>query len=123
MYRQDVAKHQAIAITRIGYERRATTLPTPILQAREKIALEVSKYSMTNWHSSFVAFSSSVAGLVIRYSYLRASAHIRSREVENRPPAAIQATTPAAGEKMVTVLPMIFAAASARVHRWVGAFP
>ncbi len=55
-----------------------------------------------------MAFPSPVPGLVIRSSYLRASEHARGREegIKERPAGVILVTTSAAGEPMVTVLPI-----------------
>ena len=55
-----------------------------------------------------MAFPSPVPGLVIRYSYLWATEHARGREegIKERPAAVVLVTANAAGEKMVTVLPI-----------------
>ena len=55
-----------------------------------------------------MAFPSPDPGLVIRYSYLRASEHARGREqgIKERPAAVVLVTANAAGEPVVTVLPI-----------------
>ncbi len=55
-----------------------------------------------------MAFPAPVPGLVIRYSYLWASENIRGQEegVKNRPCAIVLVTAEAAGETVVTVLPI-----------------
>ena len=55
-----------------------------------------------------MAFPTPVAGLVIRYSYLWQSEHLRGQEEgrKNRPCAIILATETASGEQVVTVLPV-----------------
>lgn len=55
-----------------------------------------------------MAFPSPVPGLVIRYSYLWANEHARGREegIKDRPCAIVLVTANAAGEQIVTVLPI-----------------
>ncbi len=55
-----------------------------------------------------MAFPVPVPGLVIRYSYLWASEHVRGQEegVKDRPCAIILTTANEAGDEVVTVLPI-----------------
>ena len=55
-----------------------------------------------------MSFPQPVPGLVIRYSYLCKSEHLRGQEdgVKDRPCAVILVTTDNEGEKIVTVLPI-----------------
>ncbi len=55
-----------------------------------------------------MAFPDPVPGLVIRYSYLWASEHVRGQEegVKDRPCAIILNTANEAGDQVVTVLPI-----------------
>lgn len=55
-----------------------------------------------------MAFPAPVPGLVIRYSYLWRSEHARGQEegLKDRPCAVVLVTSDAAGEQIVTVLPI-----------------
>ena len=55
-----------------------------------------------------MAFPAPTPGLVIRYSYLWASEHVRGQEegVKDRPCAVVLATTDEEGDQLVTVLPI-----------------